>query len=85
MPMASTSRTRGEGHLGAARDSLPQKSDTEDVLIYAGQQTTVVVIDYVKPPAPKPATVNVVKYTCDPGFGGVYYADFLNNCTRTRN
>ena len=39
------------------------------------------VIDYVKPPAPKPATINVIKYTCAPGFGGVYYADFLNNCT----
>jgi hypothetical protein len=25
--------------------------------------------------------VNVIKYTCAPGFGGVYYADFLNNCT----
>jgi uncharacterized surface anchored protein len=63
------------------REITPQESDAEDVLIYAGQQTTVVVIDYVEPPAPKPATVNVIKYTCAPGFGGVYYADFLNNCT----
>ncbi len=63
------------------REILPQASDPEDVIIYAGSQTTVVVIDYVKPPEPKPATINIIKYTCDPGFGGVYYADFLNNCT----
>jgi hypothetical protein len=41
----------------------------------------VVVIDYVQPPEPKPATINLLKYTCEPGFGGAYYADFLANCT----
>ena len=58
----------------------PNKTSAQEFVITAGQQTTIVVIDYVKPPAPKPATVNIVKYTCDPGFGGVYYVDFLNNC-----
>lgn len=63
------------------RELLPQESDSEEVVIYAGAQTTVVVIDYVEPPQPEPATINVIKYTCAPGFGGVYYVDFLNNCT----
>jgi len=54
---------------------------TETVTIYASQQTTVVVIDYVQPPKPKPVTINVVKYTCDPGFNAVYFADFIANCS----
>jgi hypothetical protein len=36
-----------------------------------------VVINFVQPPAPKPGTINVIKYTCGAGFEGAYYADFL--------
>ena len=73
-----TTLERGTWEL---RETSPEESDPEDVQIFAGQQTTVVVIDYIQPPEPEPATVNLLKYTCAPGFGGVYYADFLNNCT----
>jgi hypothetical protein len=32
------------------------------------------------PPKPAPATIVVYKYTCDPGYEGVYYNDFVNAC-----
>jgi hypothetical protein len=44
-----------------------------------------VVINYVLPPAPEPATVEVVKYTCAPGFQGTIYEDFAQNCTANAN
>ncbi|MEJ7762424.1 MAG: SpaA isopeptide-forming pilin-related protein, partial [Thermomicrobiales bacterium] len=57
--------------------------------IAANQLTTIVVINEVAPPAPAPVTVNVVKYTCEPGFAGTIYADFVDNCAadaqRTNN
>src|SRR5690606_23700722 len=54
-----------------------------EVQIYVNQQTTVVILNFVRPPEPKPVTINVTKYTCEPGFEGVYYADFIDNCGTT--
>nr|MBA2753377.1 hypothetical protein [Chloroflexia bacterium] len=62
---------------------------SETLGIAANQLTTIVVINEVAPPAPAPVTVNVVKYTCEPGFAGTIYADFVDNCAgddqRTNN
>ena len=63
------------------KETAPASSPTASVVIFPSQQTTVVVIDYVQPPKPKPVTINVVKYTCDPGFSAVYFADFMANCS----
>ncbi|MER3437966.1 MAG: hypothetical protein C4346_10465, partial [Chloroflexota bacterium] len=51
-----------------------------EVEIFLNQQTTVVVLNFVKPQKPKPVTIKVTKYTCEPGFAGVYYSDFVDNC-----
>jgi uncharacterized surface anchored protein len=59
---------------------LPGDSDVK-VAVYKNQLTTVVVINYVKPPEPDPITVNVVKWTCAPSFTGTLYDDFAQNCT----
>ncbi|MGN6482934.1 MAG: MSCRAMM family protein, partial [Thermomicrobiales bacterium] len=49
--------------------------------IVKGQLTTVVVINYIAPPKPAPATINVTKYTCPSSFDGTIYDDFAQNCT----
>lgn len=49
--------------------------------VVKGQLTTVVVINYVAPPKPTPATINVTKYTCPSSFDGTIYDDFAQNCT----
>lgn len=46
-----------------------------------GQMTTVIVINYVAPPEPEPATVNVSAFTCPPSFNGTTFGDFANSCT----
>ncbi|MGC4106296.1 MAG: SpaA isopeptide-forming pilin-related protein [Thermomicrobiales bacterium] len=51
------------------------------VKIVKGQLTTVVVINYVAPPKPAPATINVTKFTCPSSFDGTIYDDFAQNCT----
>jgi hypothetical protein len=53
---------------------------TVQIEVFTSQQTTIVVLNFVKPPQPKPATIKVVKYTCDAGFEGSYFVDFANNC-----
>ncbi|CAA9546350.1 MAG: internalin, putative [uncultured Thermomicrobiales bacterium] len=58
---------------------LPGASE-ESVVISVGQLTTVVVINYVAPPAPAPVAINVTKYTCEAGYEGVLFADFVDNC-----
>ena len=50
------------------------------IQVFVGQQTTVVVLNYVPPPKPAPVAINVYKYTCDPGFKGQYYLDFIGGC-----
>ena len=54
---------------------------TETVVIGRNQLTQVVVINYVAPPAPAPAAVDVTSFTCPAGFQGTIYEDFGNNCT----
>jgi len=56
---------------------------TENVSIAVNTLTTVVVLNYVAPPAPQPATIDVVKYTCAPGFQGRVWADFADGCLST--
>jgi hypothetical protein len=41
------------------------------------------VLNYVPPPPPAPVSINVFKYTCDPGFQGQFYLDFINGCGST--
>jgi hypothetical protein len=53
---------------------------TVQVEVFVSQQTTVVVLNYIPPPQPKPASIMVHKYTCDPGFQGEFYLDFINAC-----
>ena len=56
-----------------------------EVEVFTNQQTTIVVLNFVKPPQPKPAKLNIVKYTCDAGFQGTFFADFVNNCGAPSN
>ncbi|CAN5566421.1 hypothetical protein BH23CHL5_BH23CHL5_00970 [soil metagenome] len=58
---------------------------TVDVRVFVGQQTTVVVLNYVAPPPPAPVRINVYKYTCDPGFQGQFYLDFIGSCGAFEN
>ena len=58
---------------------------TEEVTISVGQLTTVVVLDFVAPPAPAPAAIDVAAYTCAPGFQGTVYADFVDLCAAPEN
>ncbi len=74
-----TTVTAGEYRLTETAPDLPGDA-AETVRISVNQLTTVVVINYVKPPAPAPASISVVKYTCQPGFEGTLFADFVDNC-----
>jgi hypothetical protein len=49
--------------------------------VEVGKMTTVVVINYVAPPAPAPVNISVAKYTCQAGFNGTTYEDFAASCT----
>ena len=51
------------------------------VRVNRGQMTTVIVINYLAPPEPEAATINVAKYTCTPSFNGTLYEDFAENCS----
>jgi len=83
-PIIFSTGIDGEAHLTlpAGVYILTEKGTdtTVEVKVFVGQQTTVVVLNYVKPPKPAPATVEVRKYTCDPGFQGQFYLDFINAC-----
>jgi hypothetical protein len=37
-------------------------------------------VNYVEPEGAEPATIDVIKYTCDPGFQGRVWADFADGC-----
>ncbi|MBX3071344.1 MAG: hypothetical protein KF883_12645, partial [Thermomicrobiales bacterium] len=58
---------------------------TTQVEVFVSQQTTVVYMNYEAPPPPAPAAINVFKFTCDPGFQGQFYLDFINACGGTEN
>ena len=47
--------------------------------------TTVVVINYVEPEGEQPAAIDVVKYTCAPGFQGRVWLDFAEACLDDAN
>jgi hypothetical protein len=53
--------------------------------VVTGQLTTVVVINYIAPPKPQPATVTVLSYTCPPSFNGTLYDDFAASCRVDQN
>ena len=48
--------------------------------VEVGRMTTVVVINYVAPPAPEPVNISVAKYTCQAGFNGTTFEDFAASC-----
>ncbi len=59
--------------------------ESESLIVSVNTLTTVVVINYVEPEGETPATVNVVAYTCDPGFQGRVWADFADGCLDEQN
>ena len=59
--------------------------ESEPLSISVNTLTTVVVINYVEPEGETPAAVNVVAYTCDPGFQGRVWADFADGCLDEQN
>lgn len=67
--------------LTETKPDLPGVSNAR-VRIGVGQMTTVIVLNYVAPPKPAPATVTVEAYTCVPSFNGTTYSDFATNCLR---
>src|SRR5262249_25162572 len=73
--------------LAAGKYKLTEQKSkkTIEIQIFSGQQPTIVVLNFVIPPQPKPATIKVIKYTCDAGFQGSFYADFANNCVDPSN
>ena len=88
-PITFSTGPDGEAHLTlqAGAYILTEKGTNTkvDVMVYVGQQTTVVVLNYVKPPKPTPVTVEVRKFTCDPGYKGQFYLDFINACGAATN
>jgi hypothetical protein len=62
---------------------------SEPLTVRVNTLTTVVVINYVEPESEQPAAIDVVKYTCAPGFQGRVWLDFAEAClddvNRTNN
>ncbi|MBA3380177.1 MAG: hypothetical protein H0T93_14970, partial [Chloroflexia bacterium] len=56
-------------------------NSTVRVRVNRGQMTTVIVINYLAPPEPEAATIDVAKYTCTPSFNGTLYEDFAAGCS----
>ena len=61
----------------------------EELTVRVNTLTTVVVVNYVEPEGEQPAAIDIVKYTCAPGFQGRVWLDFAEAClgdeTRTNN
>ena len=57
----------------------------EEFKVAVGQQTTIVILNFSPPPKPAPVRIVVTKYTCDPGYQGTYYSDFVANCLSDAN
>ena len=55
-------------------------SASEDVTISLNTLTTVVVVNYVEPEGEAPAAIDVMAYTCAPGFQGQIWQDFVDGC-----
>ena len=58
---------------------------SETVRINRGQLTQVVVINYVAPPPPAPAAIDITSFTCPAGFAGTLYEDFAATCSAAGN
>jgi uncharacterized surface anchored protein len=53
---------------------------SEQLSISVNTLTTIVALNYVEPEGAAPAAIDVVKYTCDPGFQGQTWQDFADGC-----
>jgi hypothetical protein len=58
---------------------------SEPLTVRVNTLTTVVVINYVEPENEQPAAIDVVKYTCAPGFQGRVWLDFAEACLDDAN
>jgi uncharacterized surface anchored protein len=58
---------------------------SEPLTVRVNTLTTMVVINYVEPAGEQPATIDVVKYTCAPGFQGRVWLDFAEACLDDAN
>jgi hypothetical protein len=58
---------------------------SEPLTVRVNTLTTVVVINYVEPEGEQPAAIDVVKYTCAPGFQGRVWLDFAEACLADEN
>ena len=58
---------------------------SEPLTVRVNTLTTVVVINYVEPEGEQPAAIDVVKYTCAPGFQGRVWLDFAEACLDDAN
>ncbi len=72
--------TAGLYTLTETSPDLPGNSQVA-LKVVKGQLTTVVVINFVEPPKPAAATIQVTKYTCTSSFNGTLYDDFQQNCS----
>jgi hypothetical protein len=53
---------------------------SEPLTVRVNTLTTVVVVNYVEPEGEQPVAIDVVKYTCAPGFQGRVWLDFAESC-----
>ncbi len=58
---------------------------SEALVVSINTLTTVVVVNYVELETPAPAAVDVLKYTCAPGFQGRVWLDFAEGCLSDQN
>ena len=58
---------------------------SEPLTVRVNTLTTVVVVNYVEPEGEQPAAIDVVKYTCAPGFQGQVWLDFAEGCRDDAN
>jgi hypothetical protein len=57
----------------------------EALTVRVNTLTTVVVVNYVEPAGEEPATIDIIKYTCAPGFQGRVWLDFADGCLTPEN
>jgi uncharacterized surface anchored protein len=57
----------------------------EPLTVRVNTLTTVVVVNYVEPEGEQPAAIDIVKYTCAPGFQGRVWLDFAEACLGDEN
>ncbi len=59
--------------------------ESEELTVRVNTLTTVVVVNYVEPAGEQPAAIDIVKYTCAPGFQGRVWLDFAEACLGDEN